>query len=69
MRRGGSGPQWVQKDVGLPRNVLRSSPPGVEGMVATPVGVCGIYPPRRSSVPSPRSFRRKSKSIHRRRSA
>ena len=42
---------------------------GAEGVLITPVGVCGIYPPRRSDTPSRRAFRRKARSIHKRRFA
>ena len=70
MRRGPSGLQWSRQRIVLPTpdHALRS-PRDTNGMLVTPVGVCGIYPPRRSSVPGPRSVHKKHKNMHGRRFA
>jgi len=68
MRRRESGARWAQMDVGSPRNAIGASQ--VYGvLVSTPVGVFSIYPPERSGLTSPRSFRGKSSHMHRRRFA
>ncbi len=68
MHRRESGARWAQMDVGSPRNAIGSSHV-YEVMVSTPVGVFSIYPPERSGLTSPRSFRGKSGHMQRRRFA
>ena len=66
MRRRESGARWTQMDVGSPRNAIGLS--HVYGvLVSTPVSVFSVYPPERSGLAGPRSFRGKSCHTHRRR--